>query len=229
MDAVFFAGQYLVWAALAIAVLAWIADGLADVRALAAVRDAFTGLPLALQALAAIVLGDFAMYWGHRLQHRSDLLWRFHSVHHTSETLDWVAAHREHPLDGLYTQALMNLPAILLGLSIEAVLGLVAFRSIWAILIHANVRLPLGPFALLLGSPQLHHWHHAKGRDVGNYGNLAPWLDVLFGTHFMPPRPPDSIGLAEPSPRGYVALLLSPFRITRRARLPASCAADTCR
>jgi sterol desaturase/sphingolipid hydroxylase (fatty acid hydroxylase superfamily) len=101
------------------------------------------------------------------------------------------------------------------------VLGLVAFRSLWAILIHANVKLPLGPLALFVGSPQLHHWHHAKGRDVGhsgpegrgvNFGNLAPWLDVLFGTHFSPPRPPPCVGLSEPYPRGYVALMLAPFR-----------------
>lgn len=208
----FFAGQYLVFAGVAVAVLAVLVDALADVSVLAGVRDQFAALPLPVQAIAAVVLGDVAMYWGHRWQHSNDWLWRFHAVHHTSETLDWVAAHREHPLDGLFTQTMMNLPAILLGLPIEAVLGLVAFRSIWAILMHSNVRLPLGPFALVLGSPHLHHWHHAKGRDVGNYGNLAPWLDLLFGTHVSPPDPPPSVGLSEPHPRGYVALLLAPFR-----------------
>jgi sterol desaturase/sphingolipid hydroxylase (fatty acid hydroxylase superfamily) len=212
VDLAFFAGQYLLWAGLAVALLAYVADALVAVAPLTDARELFASLPIAVQSIAALVLGDVVVYWAHRWQHRSELLWRFHSVHHTAETLDWVAAHREHPLDGLFTQLAMNLPAILLGLPIEAVLGLVAFRSLWAILIHANVRLPLGPLALLIGSPQLHHWHHAKGRDVGNYANLAPWLDVVFGTYHLPRTPPPSVGLAEPAPRGYLALLIAPFR-----------------
>lgn len=126
-----------------------------------------------------------------------------------------MAAHREHPLDGIYTQTLMNLPAILLGLPVAAVAGLVAFRGMWAILIHSNVSLPLGPLELLLGSPRLHHWHHARDRDAGNYGNLAPYLDVIFGTHVAPTQPPSALGIAQSHPRGYLALLLWSFR--RRA------------
>jgi sterol desaturase/sphingolipid hydroxylase (fatty acid hydroxylase superfamily) len=212
VDAIFFASQYLVWAAVAVAVLTVFADAVDGIAALEGVRSAFARMPLALQAALALVLGDVVVYFGHRWQHASDFLWRFHRVHHTAETLDWVAAHREHPLDGLFTQTLVNIPAILLGLPIEAVLGLVVFRSLWAILIHANVRLPLGPLALLVGSPQLHHWHHAKGRDVGNYANLAPWLDVVFGTYCLPRTPPPAVGLSEPAPRGYLGLLLAPFR-----------------
>ena len=131
--------------------------------------------------------------------------------------LDWLAAHREHPLDGLYTQTMMNLPAIALGLPIDAVFGLVAFRSLWAIFIHSNARVPLGPLQVLFGSPALHHWHHAKDRDVGNYANLAPYLDRIFGTYYLPAREPREIGLPEPHPHGYLDLLCYPFR-TRKSR-----------
>lgn len=220
-DLAFFAGQHLLFASLAVAALVALAGIVDAPHRLAVLQQGFSRLPLALQAALALVLGDFAMYWGHRLQHRLDVLWRFHSVHHTAEHLDFLAAHREHPLDGLYTQTLMNLPAIALGLPVEHVMGLVAFRGVWAILIHANVRLRLGALGDLLGSPQLHHWHHAKLRDAGNYANLAPWLDRLFGTYHRPAHTPRVLGIDTPHPRTYLGLILHPFR-RRALALPPS-------
>ncbi len=211
-DLAFMLGQYLVFASVAVAVLAGVDAALSDAAGLAGLRGAFRSQPLALQALEAIVAGDLLMYWGHRAQHRWRWLWRFHAVHHTTPRLDWLAAHREHPVDGIYTQTLMNLPAIVLGLPVELVAGLVAFRGLWAIFIHANVNVRLGPLEWMFGSPRLHHWHHARDRDAGNYGNLAPYLDLLFGTHVAADGPPPALGIAEPHPRGYVGLLLFPFR-----------------
>ena len=207
----FFLGQYLLFGAAAVWLLGIVAPHLAGLSSLASVQASVAALPVPIQLALALVLGDFVAYWGHRLQHRVDFLWRFHAVHHTAEKLDWLAAHREHPLDGIYTQTLVNLPAIALGLSLEHAFGLVAFRSLWAILIHANVRLPLGPLRMMFGAPELHHWHHARCRDVGNYANLAPWLDWVFGTHYCAPHEPDDLGIEEPHPRGYFALLVWPF------------------
>ncbi|EPX58479.1 hypothetical protein D187_003951 [Cystobacter fuscus DSM 2262] len=89
-------------------------------------------------------------------------VWRFHAVHHSVEHLDWVAAHREHPLDGLTTQWVCNLPAFVLGIPLGPLTMVAAFRGMWAIFIHSNVRLPLGLLGLLFGAPELHHWHHAR-------------------------------------------------------------------
>jgi sterol desaturase/sphingolipid hydroxylase (fatty acid hydroxylase superfamily) len=91
-------------------------------------------------------------------------------------------------------------------------MGLVAFRGLWAILLHANAGLRLGFIGDLLGSPQLHHWHHARDRHAGNYANLAPYLDRLFGTYHRPEHPPAEVGIPEAHPRGYLRLLLWPFR-----------------
>lgn len=215
-DLAFFAGQHLLFAGLVVWVFASAIDMLPELSALEGLRAAFRGQPLALQAAEAIVLGDLAMYWGHRLQHRSALLWRFHAVHHTAEQLDFLAAHREHPVDGLYTQFFMNLPALLLGFSLEGMLGLVAFRGLWATFIHSNARVPLGPLAVLFGSPQFHHIHHLRQRDVGNYANLAPWIDYLFGTHRTSAEPASDLGLDTPAPRTYLGLLAYPFRRIRK-------------
>ncbi len=209
-DLLFFLGQYLLWNALVFGALArfgthvgaWVPAGL---------RTAFSAQPFALQAVEVVVASDLFVYWGHRLQHRVPFLWRFHAVHHSAEHLDWLAAHREHPLDTVYTVGLINLPGFLLGLPLGALAGLVAFRGVWAIFIHSNVRLRLGPLRMLVGSPELHHWHHAKDRDAGNYANVSPLMDVLFGTYRCPPGEPDELGLPEPFPQGYGGQLLHPL------------------
>jgi len=87
----------------------------------------------------------------------------------------------------------------------------VVFRSVWAVFIHSNVRLPLGPLKLLLGAPHLHHWHHERSRVTVNYGNLAPWTDLLFGTHHDPPEPAPAPGLAQPLGGGYLRMMLEPL------------------
>nr|WP_263429560.1 sterol desaturase family protein [Nannocystis pusilla] len=213
IDASFFLGQYLVFSAVAVATLATIDHALAGVWPLA-LRTWSMSLPLWGQVVLALVLGDLLTYWFHRACHSWGPLWRFHAVHHSAEELDWVAAHREHPFDGIVTQMCVNLPGIALGLPFAALGGLAAFRGLWAILIHANVRLPLGPLGIVLGAPELHHWHHAcVERMRHNFANLAPYLDLIFGTYHRPSGPETyPLGLTQPWPRRYLAQLVRPFR-----------------
>ena len=166
--------------------------------------------PLALQAIEVYLLADFIAYWTHRLFHRGKW-WPFHAVHHSSEHLDWLAAHREHPLDSIYTQTLINLPPFVLGFPIETLAGLVAFRGLWAIYIHSNVRLPIGPLRWFIGAPELHHWHHDRDQHAGNYANISPLMDLLFGTYVCPDHEPRALGLQEPMPKGYIRQLIAPL------------------
>lgn len=213
-DLGFFLGQYFLFTGLVL----WLITRLGfmlDLVVPAGLRAAVAAQPWWLQAVEVVLLSDLCVYWGHRLQHRVDFLWRFHSIHHSAEHLDWLAAHREHPLDTVYTATMLNLPALALGFPMETLVGLVTFRGVWAIFIHANVRLPLGPLRLLIGSPELHHWHHDRDRDAGNYANLSPLMDRLFGTYHCPDHEPAAFGLREPIPRSYLGQLAYPFR--RRA------------
>lgn len=227
-DLTFFFGHHLLFAALAASILVWACRPLAAIEVVTELWAAFDTVPLLVQLLIVWLAGDLVGYFGHRLQHRVDLLWRFHSVHHTAEEVDWLAAHREHPVDGLYTQAMVNLPAVLLGFELGGLLGLIAFRSLWAIFIHSNVRLPLGPLRYLVGSPALHRWHHARDRDAGNYANLAPWIDVVFGTYFLPRQDPVSLGIEGYAPKGYFRLLLEPFLPPTSQSLLRTTAQPTC-
>jgi sterol desaturase/sphingolipid hydroxylase (fatty acid hydroxylase superfamily) len=214
-DLCFFLGQYLLWNGLVFFLLAHFGSFL-DARLPSAFRLSVRHQPFWLQALEVILLSDFLIYWGHRFQHNNAFLWRFHSTHHTAEHLDWLAAHREHPIDTLYTVGLINLPALLLGFPLEPLAAFVAFRGIWAIYIHSNVRLPIGPLRLLIGAPELHHWHHDKNRDAGNYANISPLMDLLFGTYTCPDHEPASFGTPEPPPTNYLSHMLRPLLPARR-------------
>jgi sterol desaturase/sphingolipid hydroxylase (fatty acid hydroxylase superfamily) len=209
-DACFFLGQYLVWGTLVLWILAYVSHWLDGVMP-QGFRQALALQPWWLQALEVVVLSDFFVYWGHRLQHRVGFLWRFHAVHHSAEHLDWLAAHREHPLDTIYTMSLINLPAMLLGFPLATLAGLIVFRGVWAIYIHSNVRLPIGPLRMLLGAPELHHWHHDRDRDAGNYANISPLMDILFGTYRCPDHEPEHFGLNEPAPATYLGHMVQPF------------------
>ena len=220
VDLAFFAGQYLVFQAVSISLLLAVRDGVAA-HTPSSLETALASIPWPAKAVLAVVLGDLAVYWFHRACHHFDLLWHFHAVHHSAEHLDWLAAHREHPFDGIATQMLQNLGAFVLGFPLELIAGFIAFRGMWAIYVHSNARLPLGPLKWLVGAPELHHWHHARvERTEHNFANLAPWLDLLFGTHHLPEGPETyPLGLGEeggtePWPRGYFSQLIHPFRLT---------------
>lgn len=217
LDLCFLLGQYLLWGGLVFALLihfgAWIGSVLPD-----GFRAAVAGQPWWLQVVEVIFLSDFFIYWGHRLQHNNAFLWRFHSVHHTAEHLDWLAAHREHPIDTVYTMGLINLPAFILGFPLETLAALIAFRGIWAIYIHSNVRLPIRPVRWLIGAPELHHWHHDKDRNAGNYANISPIMDLLFGTYVCPDHEPAAFGVRERSPNNYLAQMIGPL-LPRRWRI----------
>jgi len=216
-DLAFFLGQYLVWGGAVLAVLRALRHWL-EAFVPAGFRSMIAGQPWWIQAVEVIFLSDLLIYWGHRLQHRNTFLWRFHSIHHGAEHLDWLAAHREHPLDTVYTMGLINLPAFIMGFRLEALAGLLAFRGLWAIYIHSNVRLPLGPLRMLIGAPELHHWHHSREREAGNYANISPFMDLLFGTYRCPSHEPDAFGVSEPIPKGYLPQLVHPFRFAWRKR-----------
>ena len=219
VDLCFFAGQYLLWSGIALSLLLAVRDRLA-LAALDDLRIWVAARPFWAQIVAAVALGDLAVYWFHRACHTFEPLWRFHAVHHSAEHLDFVAAHREHPFDGIVTQLSVNLPAFVMGFPLHRIAAFLALRGMWAVFIHSNVRLPLGPLRWLLGAPELHHWHHARlAQTRHNFSNLAPWVDVVFGTYHCPEGPETyPLGLTEPFPSSYVAQLVHPLR---PRRLPA--------
>jgi len=172
------------------------------------------GLPYWVQIPAVIVLSDLGFYWTHRMFHAVPWLWRFHSIHHSIEELDWLAAARVHPVDQILTKGVSLIPVFALGFS-EWAIGLYALLYQWqSVLIHSNVRVGFGPLRFLFVSPEFHHWHHSNDREARdrNFAGQLSFLDALFGSFHLPRgQIPTTYGLDRPMPQRYVPQLLYPF------------------
>lgn len=183
-------------------------------------------LPLWLQAVAILALGDFIGYWMHRAFH-GRRLWRFHAVHHSSVDLDWLSAVRLHPVNDALMRIAGTLPILALGFAPVALVGIAPVLTLMAILVHANLDWDWGPLRWALASPRFHRWHHtdeANARDK-NFAGFLPLWDILFGTYYMPEgRVPQQFGTSSPVPAGLVGQLIYPFRPSfprRRESTPA--------
>jgi sterol desaturase/sphingolipid hydroxylase (fatty acid hydroxylase superfamily) len=172
-------------------------------------------VPGAVAIPAAIVLVAIGNYWGHRLTHTVPFLWRFHSVHHSIERMDWLAAARLHPLDSAFTQAVTILPLFLLGYDGGVFAGAAAFVALLAIFQHANVRFRFPVLRWIVNTPEWHHWHHAIDADARDKNFGIPIVDRLFGTAYLPKdRRPTGFGVHDPVPQdGYLRQLAYPFRL----------------
>ena len=171
-------------------------------------------LPLWLQAVLILILGDLVGYWMHRAFH-GRRLWRFHAIHHSSVDLDWLSAVRLHPINDALMRIAGTLPVLALGFAPVAVAGIAPVLTLMAILVHANLDWDWGPLRALVVSPRFHRWHHtdeANARDT-NFAGLLPVWDIAFGTYYMPQdRIPAQFGTATPVPAGLLGQMTFPFR-----------------
>lgn len=174
--------------------------------------------PLLLQFVEILFIVDLTSYWVHRAFHEIPFLWRFHSVHHSVEQMDWLAGSRLHVMDVVVTRLFGFLPIFLAGFSPGAVYAYVAFVSFHAVYIHANVRHEWPWLRGILTTPEFHHWHHAAEPEAinRNYAVLLSCIDTIFGTAYRPGHWPRSYGIAEGGPPSdYLGQLAHPFRRVR--------------
>lgn len=71
-------------------------------------------LPLALELFLAFAVADFCQYWAHRFFHSHTYLWRFHSIHHSTQNMDWLAGSRTHFIDIFVTRCAAFTPLYIL-------------------------------------------------------------------------------------------------------------------
>jgi sterol desaturase/sphingolipid hydroxylase (fatty acid hydroxylase superfamily) len=179
-------------------------------------------MPLGMRFMAAVIIGEFGAYWGHRWMHEISVLWRFHSVHHSAEQIDWLVNTRGHPLDFVFTRLCGLIPLYVLGLAqptshavdlmpmLYAVTG-----TAWSFFIHTNVRWRFGWLEWFISTPAFHHWHHTQdGPEYinKNYAAIFPWMDKLFGTFYLPKKQwPEKYGIDGHMAPSLVGQLLQPF------------------
>lgn len=172
-------------------------------------------IPFVPQLLLCILAADLAQYWAHRAYHEVPLLWRFHAVHHSVKTMDWLAGSRQHMLELVATRVCVLAPLYVLGFSEGVMAAYILVVGFQAVFNHANVHLPWGPLKYVLVTPNFHHWHHASDDEAidRNYAAHYAFLDYLFGTAVKSSNKfPEKYGVVgDYVPDGFVRQQMFPF------------------
>ena len=181
-------------------------------------QQSVRAIPVLPQLLLCILVADLAQYWTHRAYHEVPFLWKFHSVHHSAKTMDWLAGSRQHMLELIFTRICVVGPLFVLGFSegvMNAYIIIVGFQAVFN---HANVHLPWGPLKYVIVTPDFHHWHHSQDDEAidRNYAAHYAFLDYLFGTAVKVPKGkpfPARYGVVgDYMPDGFVSQQMFPFR-----------------
>ena len=169
---------------------------------------------------------EFFYYWFHRGAHRIRWFWATHSVHHSSNNLNFSSAYRLGWTGRISGMLLFFVPLAWLGFEPRAIAAAFAINLLYQFWIHADWIPKLGPLEGILNTPSAHRVHHAANLEYldANYGGILMVFDRLFGT-YVPERAaaPPRYGLVVPL-RSYNPLRIAfflwidMFRDLRRAR-----------
>ena len=191
------------------------------VAPLEAVRTWVGALPFVIQFIAIMFLTDLVQYWVHRLFHRVPWLWRFHAVHHSARSMDWMAGARMHFLEILVLRATTVIPMFVLGFTANAMNTYIFVVYLYSTFVHANLNWRFGWLEKFLVTPRFHHWHHGIEKEAidVNFAIHFPLLDRLFGTYHLPKEKwPEGYGIGgHPVPMGYLKQFKYPFQREKAA------------
>jgi sterol desaturase/sphingolipid hydroxylase (fatty acid hydroxylase superfamily) len=168
------------------------------------------------QLLLCVLVADMMQYWTHRAYHEVPFLWKFHAVHHSAKTMDWIAGSRMHVLELIFTRVCVLGPLYVFGFEKSVMDMYIIIVGFQAVFNHANVHLPWGPLKFLIVTPDFHHWHHSSDDAAidKNYAAHYAFLDYFFRTAVKTKeRFPEKYGVVgDYMPDGFVRQQLFPFR-----------------
>jgi sterol desaturase/sphingolipid hydroxylase (fatty acid hydroxylase superfamily) len=134
--------------------------------------------------IVAFICLDFSGYWTHRLNHKINLFWNQHVIHHSSEEFNLACALRQSFSDLLGYTALFLIPAAVLGVPSDVITLLAPVHLFGQFWYHTQHIGKLGFLEYFLVTPSQHRVHHAIN-PIYIDKNLAPifciW-DRWFGT-----------------------------------------------
>ena len=145
-----------------------------------------TGGPWAVLVVGLLGI-DLIEYCSHWLEHRFQLLWRFHAVHHADPHMDASTALLHHPVAYLLTAMLIGIVMTLAGLPAWVFPVYGVFEIAGGVFQHIATPVPdrlERALRWLLVTPGMHQAHHSDDpRHHGtNFGSVLSVWDRLFGT-----------------------------------------------
>ncbi|MGD0493194.1 MAG: sterol desaturase family protein [Steroidobacteraceae bacterium] len=193
------------------------ATQLSSVLNIPALTNAVGHLPWLVQFFLAVLVADLAEYFIHRAFHKIPFMWRFHAIHHSSKSLDWIAGSRSHIVDDVAVRGFILIPMMCV-FSHNMLVAYLFFVNIHATWAHCNFGPTIKWLEPFLIQPRYHHWHHTSQPEAidKNFAIHFPWIDKIFGTHYLPEdKWPDNYGLHnEKIPAGFWGQTVYP--LTRR-------------
>ena len=143
--------------------------------------------PVWAAVVVAFVVQDFTGYWMHRLNHRVNVFWNRHIIHHSSEEFNLSCALRQSISETVHFGAILMIPAAILGVpaNIFSVLAPIhLFMQFWY---HTRLIDTMGWLEKIIVTPSHHRVHHAINSQYidKNYGQILIIWDKMFGS-FQP-------------------------------------------
>ncbi len=134
--------------------------------------------------IIAFIAIDFASYWIHRLNHKINLFWNQHLIHHSSEEFNLACALRQSISNLVGFSALFLIPAAFLGIPTKVILTLSPLHLFAQFWYHTRHIGKLGLLEYILVTPSQHRVHHAINTiylDKNLAAIFCVW-DRIFGT-----------------------------------------------
>jgi sterol desaturase/sphingolipid hydroxylase (fatty acid hydroxylase superfamily) len=138
---------------------------------------------LTLYILAFICI-DFASYWSHRLNHKINIFWNQHIIHHSSEEFNLACALRQSISNIIGYNALFLIPAAIIGVPAEIIIILSPIHLFGQFWYHTQHIGKLGFLEYIFVTPSQHRVHHAINPiyiDKNLSAIFCIW-DRVFGT-----------------------------------------------
>jgi sterol desaturase/sphingolipid hydroxylase (fatty acid hydroxylase superfamily) len=198
-------------------------------------------MPVALAAIAYLIVFEFFQYWFHRFSHSNKgpvgrFLWKAHVAHHLPDRV-YVLMHAVfHPVNALLSTLIIQLTLIQLGISPAAALAATLMIDLQSLISHFNVDIRAGFFNYIFIGTETHRLHHAAAEipasdsieastsktesaidRTRNFGNTLAIWDLVFGTfRYQPGINPKRLGIDHPEsyPRSeqILSVLALPWR-----------------
>jgi len=134
--------------------------------------------------LIAFICIDFASYWSHRLNHKINIFWNQHIIHHSSEEFNLACALRQSVSNIIGYNALFLIPAAILGVPSEIIIFLSPIHLFGQFWYHTQHIGKLGFLEYIFVTPSQHRVHHAINPiyiDKNLSAIFCIW-DRIFGT-----------------------------------------------
>ncbi len=145
------------------------------------------GIPASI-LITLLVLDFFGGWLVHITEHKFNLLWRFHVVHHADTNVDVTTGLRHHPVESVVRGIFFFIGVFVTGAPMFAVMIYQTILVFFTAFEHANIRLPSGidrVLSYLFISPNMHKVHHHRKQPFtdSNYGAIFSIWDRLLGTY----------------------------------------------